>query len=253
MKTKTLAELVAEVKAAAQNWPAIGSGSDRRRLDGATGALEAAIANPPAGSELDRLRMREPRREEMEAALGEANEAFYEGWTIRRCRHCRIPVAGGPTACEVCAATQDPDKNPWPPPKVAGAVGRMKSLIAAVEAERAGERVVEISHGKDGTGLEVTHITASDGGNLTTDDIGCILDTIFGTCDAGHYIIRRRPDPPKPTAKRPWRLKTGRMICAECQQDVPPKWLMCDNGDCPQYGNPWGKPRDLPSGEEVGG
>ena len=183
------------------------------RMTLAIAALEAAIANPPADSELDRLRMREPRREEMEAALGEANEAFYEGWTIRRCRHCRIPVAGGPTACEVCAATQDPDKNPWPPPKVAGAVGRlvehlnanaddfnrwpmeMKSLIAAVEAERAGERVV----------------------------------------------------------KRPWRLKTGRMICAECQQDVPPKWLMCDNGDCPQYGKPWGKPRDLPSGEEVGG
>jgi hypothetical protein len=241
------------------------------RVVAAFAELDAALARPPADSELDRLRMREPRREEMEAALGEANEAFYEGWTIRRCRHCRIPVAGGPTACEVCAATQDPDKNPWPPPKVAGAVGRlvehlnanaddfnrwpmeMKSLIAAAVAERAGEREVKLD--VVGTSELVFGAGKWSAYRLVGPHALCIraaLGLVDADTGTSLPLAIRRLDPQGPRAKRPWRLKTGRMICAECQQDVPPKWLMCDNGDCPQYGKPWGKPRDLPSGEEVG-
>ena len=48
--------------------------------------------------------LREPTRDEMEAALSSAgrDETFYDGWTVRRCRHCGDPVAGGPTACLVC-------------------------------------------------------------------------------------------------------------------------------------------------------
>jgi hypothetical protein len=253
MKTKTLAELVAEVKDAYQG--VLRRALDaRHRMDAALASLEAALARPPADSELDRLRMREPRREEMEAALGEANEAFYEGWTIRRCRHCRIPVAGGPTACEVCAATQDPDKNPWPPPKVAGAVGQWDAAIAAVAAERAREREVKLD--VVGTSELVFGAGKWSAYRLVGPHALCIraaLGLVDADTGTSLSLAIRRLDPQGPRAKRPWRLKTGRMICAECQQDVPPKWLMCDNGDCPQYGKPWGKPRYLPSGEEVGG
>jgi hypothetical protein len=50
------------------------------------------------------LRMeREPSDREMEAALGDLSETFYEGWTVRRCIDCRTPVAGGPTRCMRCA------------------------------------------------------------------------------------------------------------------------------------------------------
>ena len=117
-----------------------------------------------------------------------------------------------------------------------------QKLIAAVAAEHAGERVVT---------LDVPEGGRADA-SVLSDGMGSVK---WYTNEPGTYrlAIRRLPDPPKPSARGPWRLKTGRMICAECQQDVPPKWLMCDNGDCPQYGKPWGMPRDLPSGEEVGG
>lgn len=45
----------------------------------------------------------EPTREEMERALGEGDEAFVNGWTVRRCIDCNMPVAGGPTRCVPCA------------------------------------------------------------------------------------------------------------------------------------------------------
>ena len=48
----------------------------------------------------------EPTKTQMIEALGESVEAFDYGWTIRRCRHCGDPVAGGPTACRQC--TGDP-------------------------------------------------------------------------------------------------------------------------------------------------
>jgi rubrerythrin len=59
-----------------------------------------------AEAEVARLRRREPGREEMLTALGEQEETFYDGWTVRRCRHCGTPVAGGPTACVRCAETE---------------------------------------------------------------------------------------------------------------------------------------------------
>jgi hypothetical protein len=42
----------------------------------------------------------------MDAALGDKAECFFDGRTVRRCRHCRRPVAGGPTACEPCVLRQ---------------------------------------------------------------------------------------------------------------------------------------------------
>ena len=278
MKTKTPEELVRELRDVVDDftiptvsWQA--RAEWHTRLRACIAALEAAIANPPAGSELDRLRMREPRREEMEAALGEANEAFYEGWTIRRCRHCRIPVAGGPTACEVCAATQDPDKNPWPPPKVAGAVGRlvehlnanaddfnrwpmeMKSLIAAAVAERAGEREVKLD--VVGTSELVFGAGKWSAYRLVGPHALCIRAAL-GLVDADtgtslSLAIRRLPNPPKPTAKRPWRLPSGMLMCPACEIKQAALSAACRNDECRQYAQTWGDPRDLPSGEEVGG
>ena len=126
-----------------------------------------------------------------------------------------------------------------------------QSLIAAVEAERAGEREVKLD--VVGTSELVFGAGKWSAYRLVGPHALCIraaLGLVDADTGTSLPLAIRRLDPQGPRAKRPWRLKTGRMICAECQQDVPPKWLMCDNGDCPQYGKPWGKPRDLPSGEE---
>lgn len=61
------------------------------------------------------LRLREPSRDEMLACLGDRDELAVgdrcpDSWpTIRRCRHCREPVAGGPTACVSCVARREGD------------------------------------------------------------------------------------------------------------------------------------------------
>lgn len=49
-----------------------------------------------------RAAAREPTRDEMEAALGDKDEAFLGG-TVRRCIDCRTPIFGGPTRCLRCA------------------------------------------------------------------------------------------------------------------------------------------------------
>jgi hypothetical protein len=228
------------------------------RVVAAFAELDAALARPPADSELDRLRMREPRREEMEAALGEANEAFYEGWTIRRCRHCRIPVAGGPTACEVCAATQDPDKNPWPPPKVAGAVGQWDAAIAAVAAERAREREVKLD--VVGTSELVFGAGKWSAYRLVGPHALCIRAALeLVDADTGTSLslaIRRLPDQPKPKVL-PFVKTVGEWHLIVCgvptcsyycyTRTFPSAWKAC-----PSCGAKFA-PRDLPGGEEVGG
>jgi prefoldin subunit 5 len=66
-----------------------------------------------AQADCERLRGLEPTREEMERYLGDRDEIpqgdpYPSGWpTIRRCRHCRKPVAGGPTACTSCVSRDD--------------------------------------------------------------------------------------------------------------------------------------------------
>jgi hypothetical protein len=45
----------------------------------------------------------EPTEAEMFHALGDKQETFLNGWTIRRCMDCGKPVAGGPTRCVLCA------------------------------------------------------------------------------------------------------------------------------------------------------
>lgn len=57
-------------------------------------------------AEVARLSLREPTNDEMERALAGGDEAFLVG-TIRRCRHCRCAVFGGPTACVRCADRAD--------------------------------------------------------------------------------------------------------------------------------------------------
>lgn len=73
-------------------------------------------ADRPSNSEINYLRRREPTTEEMERALQGANplisavgETTIGAWTVRRCRHCDTPVAGGPTACVRCVARRDAD------------------------------------------------------------------------------------------------------------------------------------------------
>ena len=59
-------------------------------------------------TENDLLHRREPTIDEMNLALVDRDELspgdpYPPGWpTIRRCLHCRAPVAGGPTACVSC-------------------------------------------------------------------------------------------------------------------------------------------------------
>jgi Zn-finger protein len=56
-----------------------------------------------SSEEIEKLRLREPTRLEMLKALGDKDETFYDGWTVRRCVDCGLPVAGGPTRCDYCA------------------------------------------------------------------------------------------------------------------------------------------------------
>lgn len=132
--------------------------------------LKAQLAEERAGRT---SALREPTRDEMEAALAGGDEAFYDGWTIRRCRHCREAVAGGPTACVGCVKARH-----------------------QLEKERAGERVVEVTYIKDETGLPNTRLV-SPGHDLTTDDIGSILGAILGTQEPGSFAIRRVVEEPK--------------------------------------------------------
>lgn len=81
------------------------------------GVLGIAVAQPLAETvkevrrlrtENDLLHRREPTIDEMNLALVDRDELspgdpYPPGWpTIRRCLHCRAPVAGGPTACVSC-------------------------------------------------------------------------------------------------------------------------------------------------------
>lgn len=48
--------------------------------------------------------MNEPTAEQMSAALGDREECFALGGTIRRCRVCNTPTFGGPTLRERCGS-----------------------------------------------------------------------------------------------------------------------------------------------------
>lgn len=77
---------------------------DARFIAGASPDAVLSLLN-----EIELLAAREPTRAEMERYLGDRDEIpqgepYPPGWpTIRRCRHCRAPVPGGPTACVLCA------------------------------------------------------------------------------------------------------------------------------------------------------
>lgn len=58
-------------------------------------------------SQIERLRKREPTREEADGALGDAREGFLDGWIARRCLDCGCWVFGGPTRCVRCAERID--------------------------------------------------------------------------------------------------------------------------------------------------
>lgn len=70
-----------------------------------------------SGHVLGMLEAREPTAEEMERCLQgrdelPAGEPYPLGWpTIRRCRLCGTPVAGGPTACVLCVAAMDANER----------------------------------------------------------------------------------------------------------------------------------------------
>ena len=126
----------------------------------------------------------------------------------------------------------------------------MKSLIVAVEAELAMQKDKEkkrrFSADPPGrhtilqAGNEV-HITFPPEGNIITVQID---DDI---------VEWELPNPPKPTAKRPWRLPSGMLMCPACEIKQAALSAACRNDECRQYAQTWGDPRDLPSGEEVGG
>ena len=194
MKTKTPEELVRELRDVVDDftiptvsWQA--RAEWHTRLRACIAALEAAIANPPAG------------------AVGRLVEHLN--------------------------ANAD-DFNRWPM--------EMKSLIAAVEAERAGERVVT---------LDVPEGGRADA-SVLSDGMGSVK---WYTNEPGTYrlAIRRLPNPPKPTAKRPWRLPSGMLMCPACEIKQAALSAACQNDECRQYAQTWGDPRDLPGGEEVGG
>lgn len=46
----------------------------------------------------------DPTIEQMKAALGDRDETFALGGTIRRCRVCTNPTFGGPTLCDRCGS-----------------------------------------------------------------------------------------------------------------------------------------------------
>ncbi len=67
---------------------------------------EALLAAEAKDKEIEQLRKitqwAEPSTKAMEEALGEQQEIFAYGGTIRRCIDCGTPVFGGPTQCSFC-------------------------------------------------------------------------------------------------------------------------------------------------------
>jgi hypothetical protein len=136
------------------------------------------------------------------------------------------------------------DFNRWPM--------EMKSLIAAVEAERAGERVVTF-HGRS---EDDVHSFTAGGCRNGLNEIAISL--VFGTQppEGSRWAILRLPDPPKPKVL-PFVKTVGEWHLIVCgvptcsyycyTRTFPSAWKAC-----PSCGAKFA-PRDLPSGEEAGG
>jgi len=111
-------------------------------------------------------------------------------------------------------------------------VGNARQLVAAARAElalREPEMIVEISE----SGKIISTIQ-----RLTTESEGL---------RAGHYAIREIPDAPKPKV-RPWRLKTTRWMCPECNHRAPAGSMRC--GHCQALFD-HENPRNLPEGDDA--
>lgn len=102
-------------------------------------------------AEIRLLQQREPTHDEMQILLGDRDEvpqgaSYPTGWpTIRRCRHCQTPVAGGPTVCTNCVWQQELDaalKALGDASLTSGAT--VSRLVTEREAERA-HHLAEIS------------------------------------------------------------------------------------------------------------
>ena len=143
------------------------------------------------------------------------------------------------------------DFNRWPM--------EMKSLIAAVAAERAGERILTF-HGRSEDGV---HSFTAGGCRNGLNEIAISL--VFGTQppEGSRWAIRRLPDPPKPKVRRVYPffcLDREWVMCPGCQIEVRLSDMRqvfadsCAHKDaCPYSENvEWLPPIDLPCCEEVG-
>jgi len=201
MKTKTLAELVRELRGALEYYYHAQPHGHWSLVEEILDALEAALARPAAG------------------AVGRLVEHLN--------------------------ANAD-DFNRWPM--------EMKSLIAAVEAERAGEREVKLD--VVGTSELVFGAGKWSAYRLVGPHALCIraaLGLVDADTGTSLSLAIRRLDPQGPRAKRPWRLPSGMLMCPACEIKQAALSAACRNDECRQYSQTWGDPRDLPSGEEVGG
>ena len=128
-----------------------------------------------------------------------------------------------------------------------------QSLIAAAVAERAGEREVKLD--VVGTSELVFGAGKWSAYRLVGPHALCIraaLGLVDADTGTSLSLAIRRLDPPKPRAKRPWRLSSGMLMCPACEIKQAALSAACRNDECRQYAQTWGDPRDLPSGEEVG-
>jgi hypothetical protein len=232
---KTLAGLVRELRGALEYYYHAQPHGHWSLVEEILDALdEAAIANPPAGA-VGRL------VEHLNANADDFNRWPMEMKSLIAAVEAALarPAAGEDAVGELLLMLEGASHLSV----------EAQSLIAAVEAERARERILTF-HGRSVDGVHsFTAGGCRNGLNETA------ISLVFGTQppEGSRWAIRRLPDPPKPKAKRPWRLPSGMLMCPACEIKQAALSAACQNDECRQYAQTWGDPRDLPGGEEVGG
>ena len=156
-----------------------------------------------------------------------------EGAVGRFLAHAREQMDEGKPAC-----LRDVGKCPTCSKELLSGCRECDLLLPTAEAELAGETVVEVV--QDDRGWWRVQGTCMAWGTEGFRSVGIARP--------GLYAIRRLDDAPKP-APRPWRLKSGWLICSECERSHVPSFKACNNAECPNLGIEWGEPRELAAKE----
>jgi len=129
-------------------------------------------------------------------------------------------------------------------------VGLAEAARAQVEAESENERLR-----KEREGERVVGVVLAGAGPQNWLDIDghryFLPPDVAEALGRGKHAIRRVEEP-KAKAKilRPLRLPSRSLVCMSCEIKHGPELTACQEHTCPQFGKPWGEPRDLPGGDD---